>query len=92
MLGALLIGLCQRVKKSKRSKRSFGAGQILKMFSSAAAKRFAAHVRELRGDAARERIAKRAAEREARLEAMERQTISIWRVQNGHPIEIIHQR
>lgn len=62
------------------------------MFSTAAAKRFSAHVRELRGDAARERIAKRAAEQEARLEQLERQTISVWRVENGHPVEIIHRR
>lgn len=62
------------------------------MFNSQSAARFAAYVRELRADASRDRIEQKAAEREARLEALERQTVSVWRVQNGHPIEIIHQR
>ena len=62
------------------------------MFDKAIVSRFTAHVRELRGDAARERIAKKAAELEARLEQLEQQTVSVWRVQNGHPIKIIHQR
>jgi hypothetical protein len=53
---------------------------------------FKEHVRSLRADEARERAAKRASSREARIEQLERQTISVWRVQNGHPIEIIHQR
>ena len=62
------------------------------MFDRSVKEMFVAHVRELRGDAARERAARKAVELEARIERLERQTISVWRVQNGHPIEIIHQR
>lgn len=62
------------------------------MFLEQTISAFKEHVRSLRVDEARERAAKRAASREARLERLERQTISVWRVQNGHPVEIIHQR
>lgn len=53
---------------------------------------FDVHVKSLRADAARERLGQRATKSEARLEELERQTISVWRVQNGHPIEVIYQR
>ena len=53
---------------------------------------FCTNVKEMRRDAARERAAKKAAELEAKLEALERQTISVWRVENGHPVEVIHRR
>jgi hypothetical protein len=62
------------------------------MFNPLTIANFNAHVLALRGDAARERAEHKAAELEARLERLERQTISVWRVQNGHPIEIIHRR
>ena len=53
---------------------------------------FCSHVKEMRRDAARERAAKRAKRLEARIGEIERQTISVWRVENGHPVEVIHRR
>lgn len=65
------------------------------MFNKSTLDAFCDHVREMRRADATERRAKKArkaAEREARLDALERQTISVWRIQGGHPVEIIHQR
>lgn len=62
------------------------------MFDQSTVDRFTAHVRELRGDAARERAARKAAELEAKIEAIERQAIAVWRCVDGIPVEIIHRR
>jgi septation ring formation regulator EzrA len=62
------------------------------MFLESTISAFKEHVRSLRADEARERARRKAESYEAKLARIERQTISVWRVENGHPVEIIHRR